>query len=133
MISMVGATVGQPVRAREQLARVETSDARDFCTDHCLQWRVPLPTSLQRSAVELKIGGVGADDAKSFIAIAQCHRDGPFYKRLRDHFRGLGNINIACRNIDLKYRRQHKLERAAFGTDDQIDARRVAIHALLDL
>ena len=130
-IGVTAAAFGQTVRPCKNIARHEASYTRDLSADHDFLRHAPHPTRLQRGAIKLHIRWTGTDDAKGLVAIAQRQRNCLLDHRRRNHRCGITHQYVASWDIDLEHRRQNELQRATFGTDDEIDASRIAVHALL--
>src|SRR5687767_4316144 len=121
------------VGSGETRADADAGARGDFGAENRLH-RLLMKTALPRlGAVVQRIIFLRADDAVALPAVAERERHG-----LTDHAVLLerarrGERDVAGRRVEVIDAREHELHRAALRADDEIDAARVALHALLEL
>ena len=133
MLGVNRATARDAVAADELIADLEAARGRDARPKGRLEGRLPETALGERRAVVLRIGVLGAEDAKAREVVAHRDRDRALDPRMLPPAGDLGERNVAGREIDLVDAREHQLQGAALGADHQVEAAGIAQEAVLEL
>ena len=130
---MLVAALREAVVADELAANSEAGGARGRGAEHGLHRGFPQTARGELAAVVADIVVRRAGDAEPAERVAERERDRPLDRTMLRELLRLDERDVARRRVDVKHRRQDELHRAALGARDEIDAARVAAHALLEL
>ena len=127
------AAAAETMRAGELIADAHANLGRHAGADGRFERRLPPRSRCQLGIEVRRIGRLGADNAIAAETVAERH----WYDRL-DHARlgqgsGIGDADVAGRNIDVENARQDELQGAALGAHHHVDAARVAHQVILEL
>ncbi len=121
------------MRAGESSAWREAGAGGDFRAQHRLHGRAPEPPGGELRAVVRRIVMVRADDPMALEAVAERKRNCLLHCRMARQRQRVVQRNVAGGRIEMKHRRKYQLHRAALSARHQVDAARVAPHALFEL
>src|SRR5688572_2895848 len=130
---MLLALAAEAMRAGEGSANADAGARRDFGAEHRFHWFVMKTTRSQLRPVMLRVLPWRADDAIALPAVAERQGNRFLDEAVLLEGARCSERDVAGGRVDMVDPGEDQLHRAAFRADDQIDAARIAMHALLEL